>query len=51
MSAVADRLSGQAPLPWERVADILTKVEALQARVGYPGEYRQWIERFRPPRV
>jgi len=51
VSAVADRLTGQAPLPGERVADILAKVKGLQARVGYPGEYRQWIERVRPPQV
>ncbi len=51
VSAVADRLTGQAPLPGERVADILARMLALQGRVGYPGEYRQWIERFRPPRV
>lgn len=49
--AVADRLAGQAPLPGERVADILAKVQALQARAGYPGEYRVWIERVRLPRM
>ncbi len=49
--AVADRLTGQAPLPGERVADILAKVKTLQARVGYPGNYRAWIERVRPPQV
>jgi hypothetical protein len=49
--AVADRLLGQPPLPAERVADILPIVKALQGRVGYPGEYRQWIARVRLPRV
>jgi hypothetical protein len=44
-------VSGQAPLPGERVADILLKVQALQERVGYPGGYRQWIDRVRLPRV
>lgn len=51
VSAVADRLAGQPPLSGARVADILGKVKALQDRVGYPGEYRQWIERVRPPRT
>ena len=51
VGAVADRVTGQAPLPGGRVVDILNKVKALQDRVGYPGEYRQWIERVRLPRV
>lgn len=46
--AVADRLTGQGPLSGEQVADIMAKVKALQARVGYPGDYRQWIERVCP---
>lgn len=49
--AVADRLAGQAPLPGQRVAEILTRVKALQARVEYPAEYRAWIERVRLPAV
>ncbi len=51
VDAVADRLVGQAPLPPERVARILTRVLDLQERVGYPGDYRQWIERVRLPPV
>jgi NADPH-dependent glutamate synthase beta subunit-like oxidoreductase len=51
VGAVAVRLAGQAPLPSERVADILARVKTLQERVGYPGQYRQWIERVRPPLV
>jgi hypothetical protein len=51
VSAVADRVTGQAPLPGERVADILVRVQALQERVGYPGDYPRWIDRVRPPRV
>jgi len=49
--AVAHRLIGQAPLSGERVADIMAKVKALQARVGYPGDYRHWIERVCPPKA
>jgi NADPH-dependent glutamate synthase beta subunit-like oxidoreductase len=49
--AVAERLAGQAPLPGDRVAAILTRVQSLQERVGYPGDYRAWIERVRPPQV
>jgi len=45
--AVADRLTGQAPLPGECVADLLAKARALQARVGYPGDYRHWMEQVR----
>jgi hypothetical protein len=51
VSAVADRVTGQAPLPGERVSDILLKVQALQERVGYPGDYPQWIDRVRLPQV
>jgi len=51
ISAVADRLQGRPPLPGARVADILSRVKALQDRVGYPGNYRQWIERVRLPQV
>lgn len=51
VSAVADRVTGQAPLPPERVADILLKVQTLQERVGYPGDYPQWIDRVRLPQV
>lgn len=51
VAAVAERLAGQAPLPGERVAGILSRVRALQERVGYSGEYRAWIERVRPPQV
>lgn len=51
VGAVAERLAGQALLPAGRVTDILARVKALQDRVGYPGEYRQWIERVRLPQV
>jgi hypothetical protein len=51
ISAVADRLQGRPPLPGARIADILSRVKALQDRVGYPGNYRQWIERVRLPQV
>jgi hypothetical protein len=47
VAAVAARLSGQAPLPAERVSSLLSKVEALQARIGYAGNYREWIEASR----
>lgn len=51
VGAVADRLAEQARLPGERVTGILVRVKALQERVGYPGDYRQWIERVRLPQV
>jgi hypothetical protein len=44
IAAVADRLSGQAPLQPEKVADLLSKIELQQKRVGYSGNYRQWID-------
>ncbi len=41
--AVAERLAARPPLPAERVAAILSRVRTLQARSGYPGDYRAWI--------
>jgi NADPH-dependent glutamate synthase beta subunit-like oxidoreductase len=51
VGAVAARLAGQTPLSGERVADVLSRVQARQERVGYPGDYRAWIERVRLPRI
>ncbi len=47
VTAVAARISRQAPLPPERVSALLSKVESLQNRVGYSGNYREWIEASR----
>jgi NADPH-dependent glutamate synthase beta subunit-like oxidoreductase len=46
VEAVAEHLAGRTPLPPGKVAEILTHVKELQARVGYPGDYRAWIERM-----
>jgi ferredoxin--NADP+ reductase len=43
VTAVAERLSGQALLKQERVSAILSKVESLQRRAGYGGNYHEWI--------
>ena len=40
-SAAPGRAGGRHP----------AKVKALQERVGYPGDYPQWIDRVRPPQV
>jgi len=48
VEAVADRLAGRAPLPEQTVAEILARVTAIQRRVGYPGDYREWIAQIRP---
>ncbi len=47
MSVMAERLAQHAPLPPEKVDDLTAKARALQERAGYPGDYRQWIERVR----
>ena len=49
VAAVAARLSGQAPLPPERVSALLSKVDILQKRVRYSGNYREWIDASRNP--
>ncbi len=51
IEAVAEHLASRSPLSGQRIAVILTKVKALQDRVGYPGDYREWIDRVHPPAV
>jgi len=46
---VSDSVHAQAPLPPERVAEILTRVRERQRQVGYGGDYRAWIEKVTPP--
>jgi NADPH-dependent glutamate synthase beta subunit-like oxidoreductase len=45
-AAVAERLSGRAPLPGEQVDRILERVRYLQRRVDYPGDYRAYAARL-----
>ena len=51
VEVVAERLAARSPLPGGKVAEILAQVKVLQDRVGYPGNYREWIEGGRPPVV
>jgi ferredoxin/flavodoxin---NADP+ reductase len=44
MTAVAEHVSAQEPLTHERLAAIMARVKGLQARVGYDGDYRRWVE-------
>ncbi len=44
-AAVAAYVTGRAPLPGERVASILERVRDLQRRVGYPGDYHEYMAR------
>ncbi len=48
VEAVTGRLAGRAPLPAQKVAEILSQVTTLQRRVGYSDDYREWIEGVRP---
>lgn len=48
VEAVTGRLAQRSPLPESQVAAILDRVKALQGRVGYPGNYAEWIDRVRP---
>lgn len=51
VNAVAEHLAGRSPLPVQKVAEILTHVKELQARVGYPGDYRDWVTHMHPAAV
>lgn len=42
-------LEGQAPLPPTKVAAIEAKVKALQEKVDFPGNYREWIAKVEAP--
>jgi NADPH-dependent glutamate synthase beta subunit-like oxidoreductase len=42
-------LRGQPPLPSSKIADIEAKVKGLQQRVGYSGNYREWIAKVEAP--
>lgn len=44
IDAMALRLSGQAPLPPDRVSTLLSEIQSIQKRVGYSGNYNEWIE-------
>jgi len=47
--AVKQHLATKDPLPPEHVAKLRERIRALQARVGYGGDYDAWIEKVRPP--
>ncbi len=48
-SAVAELLAGRSLLSGERVARILERVRDLQGRVGYQGDYREYIAEVASP--
>jgi len=50
VAAVAERVGTAPRLSPDRVAAIEEKVRALQARVGYEGDYWAWIAKVRPGR-
>ena len=49
-AALAARVDAAPPLPEAQVAAIMQQVRALQARVGYSGDYLDWIAKVRPHR-
>jgi len=51
VNAVARRIAEQAPLSPEGRAAVIRRFQALQERVGYPGDYARWMERVRLPLV
>ena len=51
VNAVARRIAEQAPLSPEGCAAVIRRFQALQERVGYPGDYARWMERVRLPLV
>ena len=47
MAAVVGRLSLQPPPSRQRVSELMSKIEYLQRRAGYGGDYRGWIDASR----
>ena len=46
---VLKHLQGQPALPRDKIAAIEAKVKALQEKVGYSGNYREWIANVEAP--
>ena len=46
---IASSLTAREPLPVSTVAEIMRRVRARQATVGYEGNYREWLARVTPP--
>ena len=46
---VLKHLKGQPALPRDKIAAIEAKVKALQEKVGYSGNYREWIANVEAP--
>ncbi len=47
--AIGDEIAQQPPLAPEAIEKILVRVRERQAAVGYPGDYRAWINSVTPP--
>lgn len=47
--AVIDRVECWPPLRTDQVAEIERRIQAVQQRVGYTGDYDAWIARVTPP--
>lgn len=51
LGLIAGRLNQLAPPTNRQVRDIRARVQALQQRAGYNGNYQAWVERHRPVRL
>lgn len=49
-AALGERVNTAPTVPPDRLAAIMQEVRALQARVGYSGDYWDWIAKVRPSR-
>jgi ferredoxin/flavodoxin---NADP+ reductase len=46
---MAASIGAREPIAPAKLAEILARVRTRQAAVGYPGDYREWIEKVTPP--
>lgn len=51
VSEIAESISRQKFMSAEVIRKIVEKVQELQNKVGYTGDYREWIKRNRPVRL
>jgi ferredoxin--NADP+ reductase len=51
IEGIADRVMGKPRIPSERMTLLLQRVQSLQERSGYDGNYAKWIKTHRPVRL
>ncbi|MCK5368540.1 MAG: hypothetical protein KAQ62_08300, partial [Cyclobacteriaceae bacterium] len=51
ISKIIDVIEKRKFMPDEVIQEILNKTKALQEKIGYNGDYENWVEQNTPPRL